>query len=207
MNNYVNGFLDDLSSKAPTPGGGGASALAGALGAALGLMVCNLTSGKKKFADVEDELQEKIAELTVLRDRLLSLVDGDAEAFLPLAAAFGLPKGTEEEKEEQNKALQDALSGAIDVPLKIMEAGEETLHILKRLMMISSRIAISDVAVAAEMARACVKGASFNVYINTPMMDDREAADALNEKADALNVSAVLLSKEVGDYVQKVLAS
>ena len=113
-------FIDALASKAPTPGGGGASACAGALASALASMVGNLTVGKKKYADVEERMQAELVELDDTRARLLALIDEDARAFAPLAAAYGMPKGTDEERAAQSAALQKALVGACEVPLEIM---------------------------------------------------------------------------------------
>ena len=105
-------FTDDLASKTPVPGGGGASAYAGALAAALGSMVANLTIGKPKFADREQALQETLAGLNAYRGELISLIDGDAEAFSKLAACWKMPKDTEEEKARRSRAEQEALRAA-----------------------------------------------------------------------------------------------
>ena len=120
-------FLEALSSAAPVPGGGGASAAAGALGAALGMMVANLTAGKKRYADVEAEVAAVRARLELLRERLVELTDKDAQAFEPLSRAYGLPKETKEQKEDNAKVLEQALYDASIVPLEIMETVSEVI--------------------------------------------------------------------------------
>ena len=109
-------FIDELSSASPVPGGGGACAAVGALAAALGMMVANLTVGKKRYADVEDEMQECLSRLKELRDRLITLTDQDAEAFEPLSRAYGLPRETEEDRIRRERVMESALYEASIVP-------------------------------------------------------------------------------------------
>ncbi len=124
-------FLETLSSSAPVPGGGGASATVGAFAAALGMMVANLTVGKKKYAQVEEEVIGIRGKLEEFRDRLVTLVDQDAESFAPLAKAYGLPKETEEQKSEKERVMETALYDASIVPLQIMETVFEAMKCLK----------------------------------------------------------------------------
>ena len=114
-------FLDVLSSSAPVPGGGGASAAVGAFASALGMMVTNLTIGKKKYIDVEAEMEDVRSRLESLRQELVGLTDRDAEAFEPLAKAYGLPKETEEQRSEKERVMEKALYEASVVPLQIMK--------------------------------------------------------------------------------------
>ena len=137
---YDTSFIDELASAAPTPGGGGASAYAGALAAALASMVGNLTVGKKTYADVEDEVRASLARLDALRARLVALVDEDARAFEPLAAAYRLPKATPEEQAAKNAALQQALVGASDVPLAIMRAVADAVSYTHLTLPTNSRV-------------------------------------------------------------------
>ncbi len=187
-------WVDALASKAPTPGGGGASALGGALAAALGQMVANLTVGKKRYADVEGEMQESLAALAALQADFLKLADRDAEVFAPLAAAYGLPTGTDEEKAEKTRVLEENLLAASLVPLKMMEKAVATLHILEGVEAKGSRMAVSDAGVAAQFARAALTGAVMNVYINTKSMKDRERAEELNARSEALVDEGVRLA-------------
>ncbi|MCD8368974.1 MAG: cyclodeaminase/cyclohydrolase family protein [Clostridiales bacterium] len=187
-------WVDALASKAPTPGGGGASALGGALAAALGQMVANLTVGKKRYADVEGEMQESLAALAALQADFLKLADRDAEVFAPLAAAYGLPTGTDEEKAEKTRVLEENLLAASLVPLKMMEKAVAALHILEGVEAKGSRMAVSDAGVAAQFARAALTGAVMNVYINTKSMKDRERAEELNARSEALVDEGVRLA-------------
>ena len=179
-------WTDDLASKAPVPGGGGASALAGALAAALGQMAANLTVGKKRYADVEEEMQQSLFALNILQMELMALADKDAEVFSPLAAAYGLPSGTEEEKTKKAQVMEEKLLAASLVPVKMMEKTSAVLDILGLLEEKGSRMVVSDVGVAAQMARAALNGAVMNIYINTKSMKNRETAEELNKKAEKL---------------------
>lgn len=179
-------FLEELSSKAPVPGGGGASAAVGAFGAALGMMVANLTVGKKKYAAVEEEILAALEELGKLRDRLVALTDRDAQAFEPLSRAYGLPKNTEEEKAAREKVMESALYDASVAPLEIMETVLASMDLLEVLGEKGSRLALSDVGVGTLFAQAALEGASLNVFINTRLMKDRGRAEELNGRADRM---------------------
>ena len=179
-------FLEDLSSSRPVPGGGGASATVGAFASALGMMVANLTVGKKKYADVEEEIKEAREQLEKLRDELVALTDRDAEAFEPLSKAYGLPKETQEQKEEKERILEQALYEASIVPMDIMETVLKVMHLLKVMGEKGSKIAVSDVGVGILFAQAALEGASLNVFINTNLMKNRKRAEELNQKTDAM---------------------
>ena len=178
-------FLEELSSSAPVPGGGGASAAAGAYAAALGLMVGNLTTGKKKYADVEEEICESMKKLEQLRDKLTRLVDEDAKAFEPLSKAYGMPKETEEQKKLKEQVMETALREACRVPLEIMEVSIEVMELLQVLEEKGSRLAVSDAGVGILFAKTSLEGASLNIFINTRLMKDRQYAEELNQRADA----------------------
>ena len=195
----VNEFLTALSSKRPTPGGGGASALAGALSGALGLMVGNLTVGKKKYADVEADAA--MSRLEEARDRMVRLAQEDAEVFAPLAAAYGLPAGTEEEKARKAQVMEENLLAASLVPLRIMELAVEVLSDLEELEKKGSVMAVSDVGVAVQFARTAVTGAVMNVYINTKSMKNRENADKINDRAGKALEEGIRLADQVYDIV------
>lgn len=190
-------FLETLSSSAPVPGGGGASATVGAFAAALGMMVANLTVGKKKYAEVEEEVIGICGKLEEFRDRLVTLVDQDAESFAPLAKAYGLPKETEEQKSEKERVMETALYDASIVPLQIMEMVFEAMKCLKILGEKGSRLAVSDVGVGILFAEAALEGASLNVFINTNMMKNNEQAEELNGMADRLISEGRKLKEDV----------
>ncbi len=181
-----NEFVEVLSSKAPAPGGGGASALVGAVGTALGNMVGSLTVGKKKYAAVEEEIYDLKAKCDKLQAELLALVERDAEVFEPLAKAYGMPRETEEEKAEKARVMEIVLKDACSVPMEIMEKCCEAIELIKEFAAKGSALAVSDAGVGAAFCKAALKGASLNVYINTKSMADKEYAAQLNAKADAM---------------------
>ena len=184
--NSIEEFAGSLSSAKPVPGGGGACAAAGAFAAALGMMVANLTVGKKRYADVEEEMTEILIRLGALRDQLLELIDKDAEAFEPLSRAYGLPRETPDQREEKERVLEAALYEASMVPLEIMERILEAMEDLEILSKKGSRIVISDAGVGVLFAQAALDGASLNVFINTKLMKDRDRAQRIDEKAEDL---------------------
>lgn len=194
-------FIEVLSSAAPVPGGGGASAAVGAFGAALGMMVTNLTIGKKKYADVEEEIKDVRGQLEALRDELMALVDADAEAFEPLSKAYGLPKETEEQKAEKERIMEQALYEASVVPMKIMETVLKSMDLLKVLAEKGSKIAVSDVGVGILFAQAALEGASLNIFINTKLMKQRDCAEEMNVKAERLIATGRALRDEVYEDV------
>ena len=179
-------FVEVLASKEPVPGGGGASALVGAIGCALGNMVGSLTVGKKKYADVEEDIIALKEKADKLQGELLALVDEDAKAFEPLAKAYGMPKDTEEEKAEKAKVMEAALKTACGVPLEIMHKCCEAIELIEEFAAKGSRLALSDAGVGAAFCRAALYGASLNVFINTKAMTDRECAQKLNKEANEM---------------------
>ena len=199
---YDTSSIDELASAAPTPGGGGASAYAGALASALASMVGNLTVGKKTYADVEDEVRASLARLDALRARLVELVDEDARAFEPLAAAYRLPKATPEEQAAKNAALQQALVGASDVPLAIMRAVADVVDEADYLAHHGSKMARSDAGVAAAFARAASDGASLNIFINAASMDDPAQAARYRGEAESLAARTRERCDELFDFVK-----
>ena len=201
-NMTIQGFLDVLSSKEPVPGGGGASALAGALGNALGQMVANLTMGKKKYAEVEDEIKELAERMKGIQGQFTALADQDAKVFAPLAKCYSLPSGTEEEKAYKAEVMEARLLDASLVPMEIMEKASEMLEIMDILADKGSRMAVSDVGVGVQFIRTALLGAVMNVYINTKSMKNREKAEEMNEKAERL----IKEGTEAADRIyQKVL--
>ena len=179
--------------------------MGGAAAASLGMMVGNLTVGKKKYAAVEADVKEYMVKLEKLRDEMLVLIEKDAECFKPLAAAYSLPSSTDEEKAEKEKVMAEALVTACSVPLEIMEKGLDICLILEELAVKGSVMAISDVAVGVEFVRTAVLGASMNVYINTKSMNDRETAEKYNAHADELNKTVAEKADAVFDKIKETL--
>ena len=179
-------FVEVLATKAPVPGGGGASAMVGALATALGNMVGSLTVGKKKYAAVEEEMWALKDRCDRLQKDFLHLVERDAEVFEPLARAYSMPKNTEEEKAEKARVMEIVLRDACSVPMEIMEKCCEAIDIIAVFAEKGSVIAISDAGVGAAFAKAALQGASLNVYINTKSMADKALAAELNARCDRM---------------------
>lgn len=190
-------FVTVLASKAPVPGGGGASALVGAVGTALGNMVGSLTVGKKKYADVEAEMWELKAKCDKLQAELLRLIERDAEVFEPLSKAYGMPRETEEEKAEKARVMEIVLKEACSVPMEIMEKCCEAIDVIVEFAAKGSALAISDAGVGVIFCKAALQGASLNVFINTKSMKNREYAEELNAKAEAMLDKYTVLADEV----------
>lgn len=186
MNLSCEAFLEDLAGSAPAPGGGGAAALVGAAGAALGNMVGSLTIGKKKYAAVEADILVLNRRAAALRKRLEGLVQADADAFAPLAAAYKLPKETPEQQAHKAAVLEAALEEACAVPLEIMSACCEGIALAAEYAEKGSVMAVSDAGCAALFCKAALQAAGLNVSINTRLMADKAHAAALNAQADAM---------------------
>lgn len=180
------GFVEALSSKAPAPGGGGAAALVGAIGAGLGDMVGGFTVGKPKYADVESQLVELMLDADDLQAHLLTLVEADAQAFVPLSAAYGLPSATDEEKAHKAQVLEACLRDATAVPLDTMRACARAIELCKRFAALGSPLVISDAGCGVTLCKAALQAASLNVFVNTRLMADRVHAEACNAQAREL---------------------
>ena len=195
-------FLLDLSSKSPVPGGGGASALAGAFGVSLGMMVASLTIGKKRYAAVEEEVIRLNQHLETLRDVFLRLADKDEEVFLPLSRGYVMPKETEEEKQIRSAYMENALYDAVLVPLSVMETALGAFESLLALARIGSKLAISDAGVAASFLQTAVTGAEMNVRINLRSMKESERRTRLSVRCEAYRQRADVLYRETMDVVK-----
>lgn len=188
-------FLEKLASNAPTPGGGGGAAMAGALAVALTSMVGNLTVGKEKFAQYEAEVQELLAKAEALRMKMFALVNADAEVFNSFMTCYRLPKATEEEKQARNQAIQNAAKEAAEVPLKSAEACLEIMKLAGRIAIIGNPGAITDAAVSAIMARAALRSAVYNVVVNLKLIKDEAYNQAMYAELEARQNEAEALEK------------
>ena len=198
-------YLEALASKAPVPGGGGASAVCGALGVALGEMVGNLTIGKKKYAQWEPEVKECLLRLEAARQEFLFLSEEDARVFEPLSKAYGIKAETEEEKEKKDAYMEECLDQAAQVPLKIMELCGSVMEDVEFLAGNGSRLAVSDAGVGIQFIRAALLGAVMNVYINTKMMKNKERAGELNRRAEALVREKTVQADQIYEIVLKAV--
>lgn len=175
-------FVEALASSSPTPGGGGAAALVGAIGTALGRMVAALTVGKAKYAAVAQELSAREAECAALQAQLLDCIGKDAEAFAPLAAAYRLPK----DDPNRPQRLEDGAKAACQVPLEIMTLAAKALNAIQVFAEKGSVLAISDAACGAVCCKAALESGALNVWINTRSMTDRAYAEKINRQAQTL---------------------
>lgn len=193
----INEFIEKLGSKDAVPGGGGAAALTASLGISLCKMAANLTVGKKKFAEVEAEMYDIIAECDKLSAEFVGLIQKDADGFLPLSKAYGLPTETEEQKKYKEEILEKELVNAAAVPFEIMEKCARAIELSAIVAEKGSKLVVSDAACAINTCMSALKCASLNVYINTKYMKDKEKALELNQRADKL----ISDSSEVADKV------
>lgn len=182
----VETFLDRLGSDSPTPGGGTAAAVTGAVGASLVGMLANLTLGRKKYADHEKLMGAIAEQAEAERVRLLELAEEDAAAYDAVGAAFKLPKETDEEKAARAEAIQVALKGACDVPLAVMERCMEVIGLAKTAVQYGNKNALSDGAAGAEFARAALRVASYNVKINLGSIKDETYAKEARTRMDEM---------------------
>ena len=175
-------FVEVLASDAPAPGGGGAAALVGAIGTALGNMVGSLTVGKKKYADVEAEIIDLKAKCDALQKELLDQVEADEVNFLPLAKAYGIPK----DDPNRDKVMEEATIIACSTPIKIMELCCQAIDYIKVFADKGSRLAVSDAGCGAVICKAALQAASLNVFINTKTLKNREVAEDMNRHANVM---------------------
>lgn len=204
-NNRIEEFLDALASQAATPGGGGAAAIIGAMGAALVSMVCNLTIGKKKYADVEAEMKDVLVKAEALRQRLTGMIEDDAKAFDAVMGAYGMPKETDADKEARDRAIQAALKLATDVPLACARAAREVIDLAENASGKGNLNVISDAGVGVLAAYAALRSAALNVWTNARMITDRAFAEAkLKELNELLAGAEAATEKAYGTVKGKV---
>ena len=205
LNKSCNEFTDLLASSSAVPGGGSACAYVGALGMALGSMVGNLTVGKKKYADVEEEMQNLIKASSAIVRRFNLLVEADMKAFSGLAIAYGLPSGTDEEKAIKDKVMQPALIEAARVPLEIGECALDALALLDIFAHKGSRMVISDAGTGAALCKAVIEGARLNVLINLKSMKDENAKSEIFTRLEEIKSQGISLADEIYGYVEGAL--
>ncbi|RME32423.1 MAG: methenyltetrahydrofolate cyclohydrolase [Gammaproteobacteria bacterium] len=195
-------FLDELASKAPTPGGGGAAAIMGAMGAALVSMVCNLTIGKEKYAAVEEEMKQTLEQAEALRETLTDMIRQDVEVFDQVMGAYGMPKETDEQKAARSEAIQQALKAATDVPLACARACAEVIDLSRVVADKGNLNVISDAGVAVLAAHAALRSAALNVYINAGSIKDREFADSRVAELEKLLADAGTKTESIYETVK-----
>lgn len=201
----LNAFLDALASGSPTPGGGGAAALMGAQAAALVSMVCNLTIGKPKYAEVEAQMHSVLQQSEVLRTKFMTMLTADVTVFNQVMAAYGLPKATDEEKAIRSGEIQEALKAATEVPLDCAKACAEAIALSKIVAEHGNLNVISDAGVAAMAGFGALKSAALNVYVNTGAIKDRIFAESRLAALDKILAGAELETEQVYQLVKAKL--
>ena len=198
-------FLDELASKASTPGGGAAAAISGAMGAALISMVANFTIGKKGYEDVEDESKDILDKAEKLRAELTEAINDDVRVFNRVMASYGMPKETDEEKAARSAEIQEALKEATDVPLECAKLCREVVNLSQPIADKGNNNVISDAGVAVLAGYAGLRSAALNVYINIGGIKDKEFADDRRQKLDSLLDGMDVLKEEIYELVKSKL--
>lgn len=194
-------FTNALASKEPVPGGGGAAALVGALGIALGSMVGEFTLGKKKYADVEEEIKDLIVAANNIKTELLIQIKKDAEAFEPLSKAYAIPK----DNPARDSILENATKDAINTPFKMITLCAKAIEILRIFQLKGSVMLISDAGCGAAFCKAAMQAAAMNVFINTKILKDKEYANNINIQVDKLMKESIPLADSIIEEVSKGL--
>ena len=198
-------FLDQLASKASTPGGGSAAAIMGAMGAALISMVANLTVGKKKYEDVEAEMQGFLEQSEALRTRLTGMIQADVDVFDKVMAAYGMARETEADKEQRSQAIQAALKEATDVPLACAQLCADVIELCRPVAEKGNLNVISDAGVAVLTAHAALRSAALNVYINIGGIRDNDFVNDRREKLEFVLSGAGIATETVYELVKSKL--
>jgi formiminotetrahydrofolate cyclodeaminase len=194
-------FLDELASSSPAPGGGSVAALAGALGASLTSMVCNLTIGKKKYASVDEEMKKIRAQAEQMRELFTVLIDKDTEAFNKVMEAFTLPKDTEPQKALRAAAVREATKEATNVPLEVMKHCIDGLALAQQVAVAGNVNSISDAGVSAHMLHAAVESAALNVRINLNNLNDSEFVGWKTDEMESLRTTSRMMLEEIQGIV------
>ena len=201
----VEAFSEELSSSAPTPGGGSVAALMGSMGASLVSMVANLTIGKKKYASVEGEVSQLLKESESLRQKLVDAIQKDIDAFNFVMSVYALPKTSDEEKTYRNQQMQISLKQAIEAPLECAHLAMSVIPLSKKIAEIGNVNIISDAGVAALAARAALSSSALNVYVNASSLDDKDFGNAKISEVNRLVYESEQLEHEVFNKVSGVI--
>ena len=194
-------FSELLAAKVSVPGGGGAATLVGALSVALCSMAGNFTLGKKKYADVEEDIKIILIKAEKIRKKFLELVDEDAQAFTPLAEAYSIAK----DNPERDEILEKALLNACKAPLEMIEQCAEVINLLEEMLKKGSRLLISDVGCGALLCKSAMECAAVNVFVNTSLLKDKNEAKIIEEKTDKILNEYCPKALEIADEVNKII--
>lgn len=198
-------FINELSSKNPTPGGGGASALVGSIGTALCGMVCNLTIGKKKYEEYEEEIKEVLKESIKIQNRLLELIKEDEENFLPLSKAYSMKANTEEEKKLKEETMEECLKLASKSPLEMIDLCSDAIKLHEKILGKSTILAVSDIGVGVQTLRSAILSAKLNVLININSLKDEEYKERIiNDINEKINESIIICDKVYEEVLKRI---
>ena len=200
-------YFNELSSNSPTPGGGNVAALCGALSSSLGIMVCNLTIGKKKYVDVESEMIRLKEKLENMQKNFIELGQKDNASFDKVIDAFKLPKETEQEKNIRSKAIEEATIGATSAPMEVIQTSKTLLPILEIIIDKGNKNSLSDAGVAVTLVGTAAKGAYLNVLINCSSLSNQTIANELKKSADILIEEVIRTSDRLFEQVVKLMGS
>lgn len=206
IDNPCRDFIEELSSKKAAPGGGGAAALDGAMGAALLSMVCNLTLGKKKYGEYTDKLTSVLNSAGKLTKEFLNMVDEDAENFIPLSKAYGLPCITEKDKDNKNKIMDKCLKRACEVPIKVVKRCYETICLHSSIVDNCSMLVLSDVGVGVQCLKSAMASGYLNIIINIKSIKDEEYVLKVKDNVEFLLEDGMRIADDVYKKVIKKLS-
>ena len=205
--NTIKNYLDELSTNSPTPGGGNVSAFCGALACSLGMMVCNLTIGKKKYAEVENEMKGISIKLEGFKSDFLKLADEDNKAFEQVMDAFRLPKETEEEKETRSDRIETATIQAATVPTRVIETCRTIIPLIRAIVSKGNKNSLSDAGVAAALLKASAEGAYQNVMINCSSLSNKTYAAEFLKKSEIIFNEVKMYSESILNEIKKSLTN
>lgn len=206
IDDSIRNYLDEISSSSPTPGGGNVSAFSGAVACNLGIMVCNLTIGKKKYVDVEEEMKDIKFELAVAKEEFLNLAENDNQAFEKVMASFKLPKDTDEQKKERNDKIESATIEAAEVPAEVLRNCSKIISLFQTLAEKGNQNSISDAGVGASLISTAAEGAFLNVLINCSSLSNQTVAQEILKKNEIMLAEVKNLSNSIIGAIKKKLS-
>lgn len=206
IDDSIRNYLDEISSSLPTPGGGNVSAFSGAVACSLGIMVCNLTIGKKKYLDVEEEIKDIKFELAVSKEEFLNLAEKDNQAFDKVMEAFKLPKETDEQKSIRSEKIEDATLEAAEVPAEVLKNCNKIISLFQTLAEKGNQNSVSDAGVGASLISTAAEGAYLNVFINCSSLSNQTVAQEILKKNEIMLAEVKNLSSRIiGDIKKKLV--
>ncbi|HEY6906489.1 MAG TPA: cyclodeaminase/cyclohydrolase family protein [Ignavibacteriaceae bacterium] len=205
IDDSIRNYLDDISSSSPTPGGGNVSAFSGAVACGLGIMVCNLTIGKKKYAEVEEEMKDIKFELSVAKEEFLNLAEKDNQAFEKVMQAFKLPKDTEEQKQTRNQVIEAATLEAAEAPAEVLKYCGKIIPLFQTLAEKGNQNSLSDAGVAAALISTAAEGAFLNVLINCSSLSNQTVGQEIVKKNEIVLSEVQKLRNAISNDIRKKL--